>query len=58
MDILDITSLGMTYRYTVNIEHKFKKKWREFGYKKPSQMKQGKGSPNPHSKGPSRDGFL
>jgi hypothetical protein len=53
---LDITSLGMTYRYVVNIKHKFKKKRCEFGSANPSQPKQGKGNPNPHKNGPSRDG--
>jgi hypothetical protein len=32
------------------------RKWREFGSANPSQPKQGKGNPNPHSKGPSQDG--
>jgi hypothetical protein len=53
MDFLDITSLGMTYRYAVKIEQKFKKKRREFGSANPSQPKQGKGGPNPQRKGPS-----
>jgi hypothetical protein len=56
MDFLDITSLGTIYRYDVKIEKKLKQKRREFGSSKSSQLKQGKGGPNPHSKGPSRDG--
>jgi hypothetical protein len=56
MEFLDITSLGTAYRYVVKIEHKFKQKQREFGSANPSQLKQGKGSPNPHREGPSRDG--
>jgi len=53
MEFLDITSLGTTYRYTLKIEQKIKQKRREFGSANPSQQKQGKGNPNPHSKGPS-----
>jgi hypothetical protein len=56
MEFLDITSLGMTYRYIVKIEHKFKQKLQEFGSAKLSHLKQGKGIPNPHKKGPIRDG--
>jgi hypothetical protein len=56
MEFLDITSLGIAYRYAVKIEKKFKQKRREFGSANPSQPKQGKGNPNPHNKGPSRNG--
>jgi heme-binding NEAT domain protein len=56
MEFLDITSLGMAYRYDVNIVQQFNQKRREFGSANPSQPKQGKGNPNPHSKGPSQDG--
>jgi hypothetical protein len=56
MEFLDIPSLGTTYRYVVKIEKKFKQKQQEFGSANPSQLKQGKGNPNPHSRGPSRDG--
>jgi hypothetical protein len=56
MDFLDIASLGTNYRYVVKIEQKFKQKRREFGSTNPSHPKQGKGNPNPHNKGPSRDG--
>jgi hypothetical protein len=51
MDFLDITSLGMAYRYVVKIEQKIKQKRQEFGSANSSQLKQGKGSPNPHNKG-------
>jgi hypothetical protein len=51
MEFLDIASLGMTYRYTVKIEQKFKQKRRDFGSANSSQLKKGKGGPNPHSKG-------
>jgi hypothetical protein len=56
MEFLDITSLGMTYRYVVKIEQKFKQKRREFGSANSSQPKQGKGGPNPHNKGQRKDG--
>jgi hypothetical protein len=51
MEFMDITSLGIAYRYAVKIEHKFKQKRQEFGSANSSQSKQGKGDPNPHSKG-------
>jgi hypothetical protein len=53
---LDIASLGTSYRYVVKIEHKFKKKRREFGSANPSQLKQGKGNLNPNNRGPIHDG--
>ena len=56
MEFLNITSLGTTYRYVVNIEHKFKQKRREFGSANSSQPKQGKGVPKPHNKGHNKDG--
>jgi hypothetical protein len=56
MEFLDIASLRPNYRHVVKIEHKFKQKRREFGSVNPSQSKQGKGNPNPHSRGPSRNG--
>jgi hypothetical protein len=37
MEFLDITSLGVTYRYVVKIKQKFKQKQREFGYANPSR---------------------
>jgi hypothetical protein len=51
MEFLDIASLGRAYRYVVKIEQKLKKKRQDFVYENSSQLKQGKGSPNPHSKG-------
>jgi hypothetical protein len=56
MEFLEIASLGMAYRYTVKIEQEFKQKWWEFGSANPSHMKQGKGNPKPHNKGPSQAG--
>ena len=50
-EFLDITSLGATYRYVVNIEKKFKQERREFVSANSSQLKQGKGGPNPQNKG-------
>jgi hypothetical protein len=51
MEFLDISSLGVAYRYAANIEHKFKKKERDFGY---VNQKQGKGTNKPQNKGPSQ----
>jgi len=56
MEFLDITSLGMAFRYAIKIEQKVKQKRREFGFVTPSHSKQGKGGPNPHTKGPSQYG--
>jgi hypothetical protein len=47
MEFLDISSLGVAYRYVVKIEHKLKQKMRQFGPGNPSQQKPGKGGPNP-----------
>jgi hypothetical protein len=46
MDFLDISSLGLAYRYVVKIEHKFKQKnkW-EFRSANPQQPEYGKGIP-------------
>jgi hypothetical protein len=57
MEFVDIASLGTTYRYIVKIKQKFKKKPREFGSANPSQLKQGKCNPYPHSRGPIHDGL-
>ena len=54
---MDIASLGTTYRYAINIEHKFKQKRRDFGSAKYSQLKYGKGGPNPQKKGQRKDGL-
>ena len=55
MEFLDISSLGMTYRYVVKIEQKLKQKMWQFGSRNPSQQKTGKGSPNPQKKGQRKD---
>jgi hypothetical protein len=47
MDFLDISSLGVTYRYVIKIEEKLKQKTQQFGIGNPSQEKPGKGGPNP-----------
>jgi hypothetical protein len=47
MEFLDISSLGVAYRYAIKFMQKFKKKnKREFGSANPQQPKYGKGSPN------------
>ena len=57
MDFLDIASLGVTYRYVIKIEQKFKHKRQEFGSAKSSQPKQGKRGPKPQNKGQRKDDF-
>jgi hypothetical protein len=47
MEFLDISSLGVAYRYVVKIEQKLKQKMQQFGPRNPSQKKPGKGGPNP-----------
>jgi hypothetical protein len=47
MEFMDISSLGVAYRYAVKIEQKLKQKMRQFGPRNPSQKNPGKGSPNP-----------
>jgi hypothetical protein len=51
MKFLDISSLGVAYRYVVKIEQKLKQKMRKFGPGNPSQKNLGKGGPNPQNKG-------
>jgi hypothetical protein len=51
MKFLDISSLGVAYRYVVKIEQKLKQNTRQFGPGNPSQQKLGKGGPNPQNKG-------
>jgi hypothetical protein len=53
MEFLDISSLGVTYRYVVKIEQKFKQqnKW-EFRSANPQQPKYGKGGPNSQNNQP------
>jgi hypothetical protein len=56
MEFMDISSLGVAYRYAVKIKQKLKQKTRQFGPGNPSQQKQGKGNPNPQNKGQSKYG--
>jgi hypothetical protein len=57
MEFLDISSLGATYQYDVEIERKFNpNNKRDFSYANPSQKNPGKGVPNSHDKGKSKDG--
>jgi hypothetical protein len=51
MEFLDISSLGVAYRYAIKIEQKLKQKTQQFGPGNPSQQNPGKGSPNPQNKG-------
>jgi hypothetical protein len=53
MEFLDISSLGVAYRYAAKIEQKFKQKKKDFGS---ANQKQGKGTPKPQNKGPSQGG--
>jgi hypothetical protein len=53
MEFLDISSLGLSCRYTTKIEKKFKQKKRYFGS---MNQKQGKGTPKLLNKGPSQGG--
>jgi hypothetical protein len=55
MEFLDISSLGMAYRYVVKIKQKLKQKTRQFGPENPSQQKTRKGGPNPPNKGQNKD---
>jgi hypothetical protein len=50
MEFLDISSLGVAYRYAIKIEQKIKKNTRQFGPRNPAQQNPGKGSPNPQKK--------
>ena len=51
MEFLDISSLGVAYRYVVKIKQKIKQKMQQFGPGNPSQQNLGKGSPNLPNKG-------
>jgi hypothetical protein len=53
MEFLDISSLGVAYRYAANIEQKFKQKKRDFGS---ANQKHGKGTPKQQNKGPTQGG--
>jgi hypothetical protein len=51
MDFLDISSLGVPYRYVVKIKQKFKQRnMREFRFANMPQQKHGKGDSNSHNK--------
>jgi hypothetical protein len=53
MDFLDISSLGVAYRYAIKIEQTFKQdNKREFGSANPQQPKYGKSIPNSHNSQP------
>jgi hypothetical protein len=56
MEFMDISSLGATYQYVVEIEQKLKQKTWQFGPRNPSQQKPGKGGSNPPNKGQRKDG--
>jgi hypothetical protein len=51
MEFLDISSLGVAYRYAIKIEQKLKQNMQQFGPGNPSQQNLGKGGPNPQNKG-------
>eukprot|EP00253_Pinus_taeda_P016363 PITA_16363 len=53
IEFLNISSLGITYRYIIKVEQKFKKKKQDFGS---ANLKQGKGAPKPQNKGQSQGG--
>jgi hypothetical protein len=57
MEFLDISSLGVTYRYVGKIEKKLKQKTRQFGPGNRSQKNPRKGGSNPQNKGKSKDGW-
>jgi hypothetical protein len=50
VEFLDISSLGVSYRYGVKIEQKLKQNTRQFGPGNPTQQKPGKVGPNPQKK--------
>jgi hypothetical protein len=56
MEFLDISSLGMAFRYAIKIKQKLKQNMGQFGLGNPSQQKPGKGGPNPQNKGKRKDG--
>ena len=56
MEFLDISSLGVAYRYVVKIEQKFKQRNKQSsGYANASQQKIGRGSLNTQTKWSSKD---
>jgi hypothetical protein len=57
MEFLDISSLGVAYRYVVKIKQKLKQKtWTIWAWE-PLTKKSRKGCPNPQNKGQRKDGF-
>jgi hypothetical protein len=56
IEFLDISSLGVAYRYDIKIEQKLKQKTRQFGPGNLAQKNLGKGNPNPKNKGQRKDG--
>jgi hypothetical protein len=56
MEFLDITSLGVAYRYVFKIENTFNQKRQEFRSTNSSQSKKGKCDPNPKNKGQRKNG--
>jgi hypothetical protein len=55
IEFLDISSLGVTYRYVVKIKQKLKQKTQQFGHGNSPKKKPGKGGPNPQKKGQSKE---
>jgi hypothetical protein len=56
MGFLDISSLGVAYRYVIKIEKKLKQKTWQFGHGNPSRQNPGKSGANPQNKGQSKYG--
>jgi hypothetical protein len=56
MEFLDIASLGTTYRYVSRSSINLSRKGESLDLQTPHSRSREKAGPNPHSKGPSRDG--
>jgi hypothetical protein len=57
MDFLDISSMGVAYRYVVKIGKKFKKQSKQgFRFENTPQQNHGKGNPNSQNKGQRKEG--
>jgi hypothetical protein len=56
MEFMDISSLGVAYRYVVKIEQNLKQNTQQFGPGNPTQEKPGKVGLNPQKRGQSKDG--
>jgi hypothetical protein len=55
MDFLKISSMGVSYRYAIKIEQKFKQQSkRGFGFENTPQQNHGKGNPNSQNGGKSK----